>query len=102
MGSKTGKSSKSPNVKAAPRSGRWHGSSVKGMLSREERAVRKVGHTSSKGARSWVEWLVLWRLNRGQLFPSLFHSLRTSSLTRTGSILIHVANRWNTLKVTVS
>ena len=98
---KTSQSSKSPNVKAAPRSGRWHWISVKGVLSGKERAVRKVGHTSSKGARSWVEWWVLWRLNGGQSLPSLFHSLRTSSLRWAGSILVHVANGWNTLEVTV-
>ena len=98
--SETSKSSKSSNVKVAPRSCRWHGSSVKGMLSRQERAVRKLMHTS-KGARSWVEWGMLWGLDGGQSLPSFFHSLRTSSLSRAGPILIHVANRWNALKVPI-
>ena len=100
VSSKTSKSSESPNVKAAPGSSWWHGSPVKGMLSRKERAVRKVRKTS-KGSRSWVERGMLWGLNGRQSLPHFFHSLWTSSLCRAGSILIHVANRWNTLKVTI-
>ena len=60
------------------------------------RAVRKMRHTMWR-----VERVALGRLDRGRSIPSLFHPLGTSSLSWADSILIHVANRWNTLEVSI-